>query len=94
MWPFSKKPAVVKPEETVVYARTVGCPAKFWTSTVYYDAWGAPYFYGDGYHDWMPVPMHPGGKTRTTGDVQWKHKSGPDVTFPDVTAPDKGWFPK
>jgi hypothetical protein len=86
-----------KPERTIVYLRTKGrTPALFAEAEVHYDAWGSPYV------NWQPIFGHSsryanellsGGKTGHW-QTQWRHKSGPDVIFPDKTAPDKGWFPR
>lgn len=83
------------PERTVVYLRTYDItPAKFMESEVYYDAWGSPYVYGDAFHDsWMTNTLEPKGQTGSRW-LQWKHKSGPAVTFPNTSEPDLGWFPR
>jgi hypothetical protein len=85
-----------QPERTVVYLRTYGyTPAKFMEREVCYDAWGVPYVHADTFHtsSWATNHLKSEGKT-SDRYLQWKHKSGPDVIFPDKTAPDKGWFPK
>jgi len=93
--PSTKEPSIPDAEHTVVHLRSIGVtPAKFMESRVHYDAWGEPYVYGDAFHgDWMTNTLRPKGNTGSKW-LQWKHKSGPDVVFPDSTAPDKGWFPK
>lgn len=77
-------PKPPKPEKTIVFLRAHKIPAKFWESEVYYDAWGSPYVKGDGYSDWIENPLKPNGKTHDTiGQTEWRHKSGPPVTFGD-----------
>lgn len=94
-WPTIRRKALpADPNETVVYLRTTGItPAKFMEARVYYDAWGTPHVWADAFRsDGVPNYLQPRGRTGSQW-LQWKHKSGPDVVFPDSSLPDKGWFP-
>ena len=92
---FGVKPKTPTVEKTVVYLRTHGItPARFMTSKVHYDAWGTPYIYGDAFHDnWMTNTLNEAGGTSSMY-LEWKHKSGPPVSFTKKGDPQKSWFPK
>ena len=69
------------PEKTIVYVRqlrAVNC--RHWECEVKYDAWGSPYVKP---RDHYEIGLHPDGTTTEAFvyATQWKHKSGPPVTF-------------
>lgn len=83
------------PEPTIVYVRTYDkTPARFGEVEVHYDAWGTPFVYWDPWHTsgGFTNELRPNGEACRL--MQWKHKSGPAVTFPNKKAPDYGWFPE
>lgn len=82
-WLFGKKSILKSPapevDRTFVDCRKLMAPTKYWTSQVYYDAWGTPYIYD---HYDLPSLINKNGSIVTPGNAQWRHKSGPPVTFP------------
>lgn len=89
-------PTVEEPEKTVVYLRTDGItPARFMEREVKYDAWGTPYVHADSHHTdpYFTNTLKPNGRSSNQW-LEWKHKSGPAVSFPDPSDPEKSWFPK
>lgn len=87
---------------TVVYvrARPGSFPMQWWESEVHYDAWGEPFLRGCWarmLHSGRPgddlMRMKPNGKA-ADNCIEWLHKSGPMVTFPEGE-PWKGkWHPE
>lgn len=70
-------------DETVVFLRqNKGVNCQRWESSVRYDSWGSPYV-RDHYGWHIPISIFPGGKTSDNWlyGTEWKHKSGPEVTF-------------
>jgi hypothetical protein len=72
-------------QPTVVYLRSHRSPVAHGTAMVRYDAWGTPY---TPYRTFgrFPISMErvlrPNGKTDDTlYGIEWRHKSGPPVTF-------------
>lgn len=88
------------PEKTIVLCRYInsggGVQSKYWESEVFYDSWGAPMIYGDGYRGYdrgTKNVLEPRGQI---GDhpwrSEWKHKSGPPVKF-NLGDTTKTWYP-
>ena len=68
--------------KTVVYLRSMRTPARHWEDDVLYDDWGSPYIKHGRYGE---TALLQDGKTSDTylNGTEWRHKSGPPVTFPD-----------
>lgn len=73
------------PPSTIVYVRqTKATVCHRWESPVHYDIWGTPYI-----SSWekdigwrFPINLRPNGVTSDwVYGTEWKHKSGPEVTF-------------
>lgn len=87
-------------DKTIVYMRAIpiSYPAVFWEAEVFYDAWGVPYARGDwtdpnGRSKASCVKLRPGGRASDT-KYAWKHKSGPDVVFPNDEPWSRSFHPK
>ena len=75
------------PEDTIVQLRTTRFPAYTWKAKVIYDAWGRPYV-AEKWHSikadgWDNV-LYKDGTAMGLYDAQWKHISGPPVTFGEI----------
>lgn len=68
---------------TVVYLRSFRTPVQHWTSVVLYDAWGTPYVAGSGGRaEYGGKTLFPNGHTSDhLYETEWRHKSGPPITF-------------
>lgn len=72
---------------TVVYLRSRRPPVTHWEAVVHYDAWGTPYTkpptFNFNEQNFTHKVLLPNGKTDDTlYEVEWKHKSGPEITWP------------
>ena len=97
---YKVAPERPRPEKTIVLCRYInrggGVQSKYWESEVFYDSWGAPMIYGDGYKGYdrgTKNVLEPRGQI---GDhpwrSEWKHKSGPPVKF-NLGDTTKTWYP-
>ncbi|ARK07562.1 hypothetical protein LAV_00187 [Sphingobium phage Lacusarx] len=70
-------------EQTIVCIRTRVSPAELYEAIVHYDHWGSPYILhpNKGYR--YVIRLHETGRTNETwfDGTEWKHKTGPAVTF-------------
>jgi hypothetical protein len=73
------------PDRTIVYLRSHRSPVAHGEAIVKYDAWGTPFIPRRSFE---PFPLsfgcvlHPNGRTSDTlYQIEWRHKSGPPVSF-------------
>lgn len=79
MWPFIKPTPQPGTRVDLCNNRV---PVKYWSDPVKHDAWGRPYVTDGDRLTPFVVVLRPGGATdRST--IIWRHKDGPEVTFPD-----------
>lgn len=79
---YEVKPDKPNPGPTIVYLRSTSTPVQHWESKVLYDAWGTPYIKSEGSRaQWGSTRLYSDGRTDSVYGTQWKHKSGPPVTF-------------